>query len=239
MDDYYVNRTETPRKENGDFDFECVEALDLTLFNKHISQLLAGETVKMPKYNFRTGMREYRGTTLTMEENSVLVVEGIHGLNEKLSEAIPAEHKMKIYISPLTPMSIDDFNRIQTTDMRLLRRMVRDSQFRSHDALMTLKLWSDVRAGEEKYIFPYQSSADIIFNTTLIYEFAVLKKYAKPLLEGVPSTEKEYTNARRLLSIAELVLPLNIDDIPNNSILREFVGRSEERGGGKEGVSTC
>ena len=175
MDDYYKNRVDSPRKADGSYDFECLEAIDLELFNEHLQRLLAGEKVKMPKYNFRTGCREYRGNELQLQENSVLVIEGIHGLNEKLTPSVPAEHKIKIYVSALTPMSFDEYNRIRTTDMRLLRRMVRDSQFRSHDAETTLRTWSDVREGEEKYIFPYQSSADIIFNTTLIYEFAVLK----------------------------------------------------------------
>lgn len=185
MDDYYQERRKTPRKPDGSYDFECVEAIDLELFNDHLKRLLAGETVKIPKYNFRTGLREYRGRELTLNEKSVLIVEGIHGLNERISAVVPAENKLKVYISALTPMSLDDYNRIQTTDMRLLRRMVRDSQFRSHDALMTLKLWEDVRRGEEKYIFPFQEEADIIFNTTLVYEFAVLKKYAEPLLRSV------------------------------------------------------
>ena len=226
MDDYYQERRKTPRKPDGSYDFECVEAIDLELFNDHLKRLLAGETVKIPKYNFRTGLREYRGRELTLNEKSVLIVEGIHGLNERISAVVPAENKLKVYISALTPMSLDDYNRIQTTDMRLLRRMVRDSQFRSHDALMTLKLWEDVRRGEEKYIFPFQEEADIIFNTTLVYEFAVLKKYAEPLLRGVPVTEDVYTNAQRLLDLLSHVTPLDKELIPNNSILREFVGGS-------------
>ena len=226
MDDYYQERRKTPRKPDGSYDFECVEAIDLELFNDHLKRLLAGETVKIPKYNFRTGLREYRGRELTLNEKSVLIVEGIHGLNERISAVVPAENKLKVYISALTPMSLDDYNRIQTTDMRLLRRMVRDSQFRSHDALMTLKLWEDVRRGEEKYIFPFQEEADIIFNTTLVYEFAVLKKYAEPLLRSVPVTEDVYTNAQRLLDLLSHVTPLDKELIPNNSILREFVGGS-------------
>ena len=227
MDDYYKNRVDSPRKADGSYDFECLEAIDLELFNDHLQRLLAGEKVKMPKYNFRTGCREYRGNELQLQENSVLVIEGIHGLNEKLTPSVPAEHKIKIYVSALTPMSFDEYNRIRTTDMRLLRRMVRDSQFRSHDAETTLRTWADVRDGEEKYIFPYQSSADIIFNTTLIYEFAVLKKYAEPLLRAVPqSAGMAYTTARRLLNILSYVKPLEDEVIPNNSILREFIGGS-------------
>ena len=189
--------------------------------------MLAGEKVKLPKYNFRTGCREYRGKELQMTENSVLIVEGIHGLNERLTASIPANRKMKIYVSALTPMSFDVHNRIHTTDARLLRRMVRDSQFRSHDAVATLTLWQDVREGEEKYIFPFQCSADIIFNTTLIYELAVMKKYAVPLLEAVPRTSgKAYLTARRLLNMLYYVKEMDETSIPNNSILREFVGGS-------------
>lgn len=226
MDDYYKERMNTPKKADGSYDFESVEAIDLELFNDHLKRLLAGELVKMPKYNFRTGLREYRGRELKLDEKSVLIVEGIHGLNERISSVVPAENKLKVYISALTPMSLDDYNRIQTTDMRILRRMVRDSQFRAHDALTTLKLWNDVRRGEETYIFPFQEEADIIFNTTLIYEFAVLKKYAEPLLKGVPQTEDVYTNAQRLLSLLSHVTPLDKELIPHNSILREFVGGS-------------
>ena len=227
MDDYYKNRVDSPRKADGSYDFECLEAIDLELFNDHLQRLLAGERVKMPKYNFRTGCREYRGNELQLAENSVLVVEGIHGLNEKLTESIPKKNKIKIYVSALTPMSFDEYNRIHTTDMRLLRRMVRDSQFRSHDAEKTLSTWMDVREGEEKYIFPFQTSADIIFNTTLIYELAVLKKYAEPLLAAVPqSAGRAYTTARRLLNILRYVKTLDDSVIPNNSILREFIGGS-------------
>lgn len=227
MDDYYRNRVDTPRKADGSYDFECLEAIDLELFNDHLQKLLAGERVKMPKYNFRTGFREYRGNELQMQANSVLVVEGIHGLNEKLTASIPANKKMKIYVSALTPMSFDEHNRIHTTDARLLRRMVRDSQFRSHDAEATLTLWSDVREGEEKYIFPFQTSADVIFNTTLIYELAVLKKYAVPLLQAVPrESGKAYMTAQRLLTMLYYVKEIDDAAIPNNSILREFVGGS-------------
>lgn len=227
MDDYYLNRVDTPRKADGSYDFECLEAIDLELFNEHLQKLLAGERIKLPKYNFRTGCREYRGNELQMTDNSVLVVEGIHGLNEKLTASIPAANKMKLYVSALTPMSFDAYNRIHTTDVRLLRRMVRDSQFRSHDAEATLALWKDVREGEEKYIFPFQCSADVIFNTTLIYELAVLKKYAVPLLEAVqPSAGKAYMTAQRLLNMLYYVKQIDDTAIPNNSILREFVGGS-------------
>jgi uridine kinase len=227
MDDYYRNRVDTPRKPDGSYDFECLEAIDLELFNEHLQRLLAGERVKLPKYNFRTGCREYRGQEMQLTENAVLVVEGIHGLNEQLTAAIPAKNKLKIYVSALTPMSFDEYNRIHTTDVRLLRRIVRDSQFRSHDARATLLQWDSVREGEEQYIFPYQDGADVIFNTTLIYELAVLKKYAVPLLEAVTRTDgRAYTTANRLLKMLYFVRAIDEATIPNNSILREFVGGS-------------
>lgn len=227
MDDYYLNRVDGPRKPDGSYDFETIDAIDLPLFNDHLHKLIAGETVKVPKYNFRTGMREYRGRELQMTDRSVLLVEGIHGLNNRLTESIPTANKMKIYVSALTPMSMDEYNRINTTDMRLLRRIVRDSQFRAHDAAATLELWDSVRYGEEQYIFPFQSSADVMFNTTLIYEFAVLKKYAKPRLESVPQNAgKAYYSARRLLGLLAHVEEIDDEAIPNNSILREFIGGS-------------
>lgn len=227
MDDYYLNRVDTPRKADGSYDFETIDAIDLELFNNHLTRLLRGESVKLPKYNFRSGMREYRGREMQMHEGSVLLVEGIHGLNDKLTAAIPAENKMKIYVSALTPMSMDEYNRINTTDMRLLRRIVRDSQFRSHDAAATLNLWDSVRYGEEQYIFPYQCSADVIFNTTLIYEFAILKKYAQPRLEAVtPQAGQAYYSARRLLGLLAHVKEMDDEAIPKNSILREFIGGS-------------
>lgn len=226
MDDYFKDRHDTPRKADGSFDFESVEAVDLELFNDHLRRLLAGECVKIPKYNFRSGTREYRGREIQLGDKDVLVVEGIHALNERISESVPANNKMKIYISALTPMQLDSYNRIHTTDMRLLRRIVRDSQFRSHDALMTLKLWDDVRRGEEKYIFPFQDSADIMFNTSLVYEFAVLKKYAEPLLKQVTPDEAVYTRAQRLLELLSHVRGMDDESIPTNSILREFIGGS-------------
>lgn len=227
MDDYYLNRVDGPRKPDGSYDFETIDAIDLALFNDHLHKLIDGKSVKVPKYNFRTGMREYRGREIHMTDKSVLLIEGIHGLNDKLTASIPAENKMKIYVSALTPMSMDEYNRINTTDMRLLRRIVRDSQFRAHDAAATLELWDNVRYGEEQYIFPFQASADVMFNTTLIYEFAVLKKYAKPRLEAVtPDAGKAYYSARRLLGLLAHVEEIDDEAIPNNSILREFIGGS-------------
>ncbi len=226
MDNYYLNRRNTPKKPDGSYDFESVEAIDLPLFNEHLSRLLQGETIKLPKYNFRSGIREYRGDTIKMFANSVLVVEGIHALNDRLTASIPKFHKVKIFVSALTPLSLDDYNRIHTTDTRLLRRIVRDSQFRSHDAAMTIEMWPSVREGEEKYIFPFQEEADIFFNTSLIYELAVLKKYAEPLLKAISKTEPAYVVGKRLLDFLALISPMSDETIPNNSILREFLGGS-------------
>lgn len=227
MDNYYVNREDTPKKSDGSYDYECVEALDLEQFNADLAALMQGETVELPRYNFVTGCREYKGDRIRREENSVFVVEGIHALNPLVSASIPAENKLKIFVSALTPMSIDDYNRIHTTDLRMLRRMVRDAKFRSHDAVTTLKTWSSVREGEDRYIFPCQEEADIFFNTSLIYEPAVLRKYAMPLLASVPKEEKEaYFIARRMLGLLQLIEPLDDEAIPNNSIMKEFIGGS-------------
>ena len=227
MDNYYVNREDTPKNPDGTYDFERVDVIDIPLFNEHLGRLLRGETVMLPYYNFMTGHREYRGQTMCMKENSIFVIEGIHALNRKVTESVPDENKLKIFVSALTPMSLDAFNRIHTTDMRMLRRMVRDSKFRSHDALNTIKMWPSVRRGEEKYIFPCQEDADVFFNTSLIYEPAILRKFAVPLLQTVPREEKAaYFTARRLLRLLGLIEPLDEDMIPNNSILKEFIGGS-------------
>ena len=227
MDNYYVNREDTPKNPDGTYDFERVDVIDIPLFNEHLGRLLRGETVMLPYYNFMTGHREYRGQTMCMKENSIFVIEGIHALNRKVTESVPDENKLKIFVSALTPMSLDAFNRIHTTDLRMLRRMVRDSKFRSHDALNTIKMWPSVRRGEEKYIFPCQEDADVFFNTSLIYEPAILRKFAMPLLETVPKEEKAaYFTARRLLRLLGLIEPLDEDMIPNNSILKEFIGGS-------------
>ncbi|HBX74571.1 MAG: nucleoside kinase [Acidaminococcaceae bacterium] len=227
MDNYYVNREDTPKNPDGTYDYERVDVIDIPLFNEHLAQLLRGETVMLPYYNFMTGHREYRGQKMRMRENSVFVIEGIHALNRKVTESVPDENKLKIFVSALTPMSLDAFNRIHTTDLRMLRRMVRDSRFRSHDALDTIKMWPSVRRGEEQYIFPCQEDADIFFNTSLIYEPAILRKFAVPLLQTVPPEEKrEYFTACRLLRLLRLIEPLDEDMIPNNSILKEFIGGS-------------
>lgn len=226
LDDYFVDRAHTPRDENGDHDFEAIEAIDLELFNEHLTRLLAGEEVKIPSYNFMTGQREYRGHIIKIDKDQPLIIEGIHGLNERLSASVRRDHKVKIYISALTQLSIDCHNRIPTTDTRLIRRLVRDSQFRAHDGLQTLQLWPSVRRGEERNIFPFQEEADIMFNSALIYELAVLKKYAEPLLEKIQAEHSMYSEARRLLNFLAYFESLEDDDIPPNSILREFVGKS-------------
>lgn len=226
LDDYFVDREKTPLDENGEYDFESIEAIDLPLFNSHLARILAGEEVEMPTYNFKTGKREYRGHRIKVDKSQPLIIEGIHGLNERLTSSVPRHCKIKIYISALTQLAIDSHNRIPTTDARLIRRIVRDSEFRSHDALMTLKMWPSVRRGEERNIFPFQEEADVMFNSALIYELAVLKKYAEPLLKKVSRENPEYSEARRLLNFLEYFAPVEDDEIPHNSILREFIGKS-------------
>ena len=224
MDNYFVNRKDTPRDEDGNYDFECLEAIDVKLFNEQLTALLNGEEVSLPTFEFATGTRQYLGNFAKLKENQVLVIEGIHGLNEKLTESIPRSKKFKIYISALTALNIDDYNRISTTDSRLLRRMLRDSKYRSHSATATLKMWPSVRRGEEKYIFPYQEEADVMFNSSLVYEIAVLKTYVEPLLADVCRNEPEFSEAKRLYEFLGYFLPIEKDDIPINSIIREFIG---------------
>ena len=226
LDDYYVDREKSPRDENGNYDFECLECLDIEQFNKDMTALLNGETVDMPSFNFKTGKREYRGKKLTLGENDVLVIEGIHGLNDKLSYSLPNESKFRIYISALAPLSIDEHNPLPTTDGRLLRRMVRDARTRNTSARETLAMWYSVRRGEEKYIFPFQESADVMFNTGLVYEIAVLKTYAEPLLFQIPRDCEEYKEAKRLLKFLDYFLALPTEGIAQNSLLREFIGGS-------------
>lgn len=224
IDDYFVNRDFTPRDEYGQYDFETIDAIDLELFNEHLSELLQGKEVQLPSYNFTTGQREYKGRSIQIEKNQPLIIEGIHGLNEKLTRAVPKDNKVKIYISALTQLSIDSHNRIPTTDTRLIRRIVRDNQFRAHDALNTLKLWASVRRGEDRNIFPFQEEADIMFNSALIYELAVLKKYAQPLLEKITADQPEFSEARRLLNFLVYFEDIQDEEVPSNSILREFIG---------------
>ena len=226
LDNYYVDHSETPLDENGNPDYECIEALAVDLFNQDMLRLLNGETVEMPRFNFKTGKREYNGNMLTLGEEDILVIEGIHGLNEKMSYSLPAESKFKIYISALTSLNVDDHNRIPTTDGRLIRRMVRDARTRGASAQHTIRMWPSVRRGEEKYIFPYQEEADVMFDSALIYELAVLKQYAEPLLFSIQKGEPEYFEAKRLLKFLEYFLTIPNDDLPNNSLCREFVGGS-------------
>ncbi len=227
LDDYFVNRAETPRNERGEYDYECLEALQVDLFNQNMVDLLAGREVRLPRYNFITGNSEWQDVPMALPKGQPIIIEGIHGLNEKLSAAVPRENKFKIYISALTQLNIDAHNRIPTTDARLLRRLVRDYQFRGAYALKTLKQWPDVRAGEEKNIFPYQEEADVMFNSALIYELGVLKKYAKPLLEMIPPEEPVHAKAQRLLDFCQYFDDITAEDeIPNNSLLREFIGKS-------------
>ena len=227
LDDYFRNWEDTPRTKDGAYDFENIGALDVELFNDHLVRLLNGEEVILPHYNFLTGKREVGSEHLSIAPTSPLIVEGIHGLNEALTASVPRGKKFKIYISALTQLNIDAHNRIPTTDARLLRRMVRDYQFRGAYALKTLRQWPDVRAGEEKNIFPFQEEADAMFNSALIYELAVLKRYAVPLLEMVPHDVSEYTKANRLLDFCRCFSDITEEyDIPNNSLLREFIGKS-------------
>lgn len=226
LDDYYVDREKSPRDENGNYDFECLECLDIEQFNIDMTRLLNGETVDMPSFNFKTGKREYRGKKLKLAENDVLVIEGIHGLNDKLSYSLPSESKFRIYLSALAPLSIDEHNPLPTTDGRLLRRMVRDARTRNTSARETLAMWYSVRRGEEKYIFPFQESADVMFNSALVYEIAVLKTYAEPLLFQIPRDCEEYKEAKRLLKFLDYFLALPTEGIAQNSLAREFIGGS-------------
>ncbi len=226
VDDYFVEREKTPKDANGDYDFECLEAIDIEQFNKDMCDLLDGKEVELPTFNFKTGHREYRGNIKKLGKDDVLVIEGIHGLNDKMSYALPIESKFKIYISALTSLNIDGHNRIPTTDGRLLRRMVRDARTRGASAKRTLQMWPSVRKGEEENIFPYQESADVMFNSVLIYELALLKPYAEPLLYGICKGEPEYYEAQRLLKFLGYFLSIPNDSIPNNSLVREFIGGS-------------
>ena len=226
VDNYFVDREKTPRDENGKFDFECLEAIDVERFNEDMLALLDGKRVELPVFNFKTGLREYRGDFLQLAQDDILVIEGIHGLNDKLSYALPKESKFKIYISALTQLNIDEHNRIPTTDGRLIRRIVRDARTRGASAKDTIAMWPSVRRGEERNIFPYQEEADAMFNSALIYELACLKVYAEPLLFGIDKNEPEYVEAKRLLKFFDYFVPVPSEAVPYNSILREFIGGS-------------
>lgn len=226
LDDYFLSREQTPKKPSGEPDFESIYALDLKLINEHFTRLLNGEEVMLPTFNFKTGSREYRGGKLKLTNDMILIAEGIHGLNEVLTSEIPAENKFKIYVSALTQLNIDNHNRIPTTDVRILRRIVRDNRTRGRDAERTLLGWASVREGEDKNVFPFQEQADVMFNSTLVYELGVLKNYAEPLLKQINRSSSAYSEASRLLNFLNYFLPVDESAVPQNSIIREFIGNS-------------
>ena len=224
VDDYFVERKDTPLDENGEYDFDCLEAVDLELFRTHLNKLLKGEEIDVPEFDFLEGTKKYKGKKMKLADNQILIIEGIHCLNEELTKNIPQHKKYKIYTSALTILNMDYYNRISTTDTRLIRRIVRDYNFRGYSAKNTLATWHKVNKGEEKNIFPYQEGADTIFNTSLIYELSALKPQAMPLLETIEKSEPEYAEARKLINILRYIEPIPKEDIPGNSLLREFLG---------------
>lgn len=226
VDNYFVERKDTPRDENGKYDFECIEAIDIGLFNNHLTKLLNGEEVEVPTFDFTKGTKVYDGKKMKLAPNEVLVIEGIHCLNDKLTANISKEQKYKIYISALTVLNIDYYNRISTTDTRIIRRIVRDNQFRGYTALHTLEMWDSIKRGEEKYIFPYQEEADVMFNSSLIYELAVLKDYAMPLLAEIDNTHPVFSEAKRLYRFLSYFKSIPPELIPSHSLLKEFIGGS-------------
>ncbi len=229
LDNYFVNREETPRDENGNYDYESLYALDLKFFNEQLQALLKGEEVELPRFNFATGKREFKGDKLKIHENTILILEGIHALNPELTPQIPDANKYKVYVSALTTISLDDHNWIPTTDNRLLRRIIRDFNYRGYSAQETISRWPSVRAGEDKWIFPYQENADAMFNSALLFEFAVLRRYAEPILNAVPRNCPEYSEAYRLLKFIKYFVPVQDKEIPPTSLLREFLGGSSFR----------
>jgi len=224
LDNYYLNREDCPKDEFGNYDFETINALDCQQIQEDLKKLLAGQRVEIPSFNFQAGKREYKGNFLKLSPRDVLIMEGIHGLNEKISEGVPPSDKFKIFISALTQINMDDHNRIPTTDARLMRRMVRDLQYRGSSAANTLDMWPSVLRGESKYIYPYQEHADAFFNSALVYEMCVLKQYAEPMLFGITPDMPQYTEARRLIKFLSAFLSVPSETIPPNSILREFIG---------------
>ncbi len=224
VDNYYLNREDTPRDEFGNYDFENITAIDIELFNRDMEALLRGERINMPQFNFVTGKREYHDDYVQLEENDVLVIEGIHCLNDEMSKNIPVESKFKIYISALMMLNLDEHNRISTTDGRLIRRIVRDARSRGKGAAGTIKMWDMVRRGEEKFIFPYQESADVVFNSSMIHELFIMRQYARPLLLGIEKNAPEYSEAKRLLKFFDYIVDIPATAVPANSILREFIG---------------
>ncbi len=226
LDNYFVNREHTPRDADGDYDYESLYALDLEQFNSDLLNIIAGRTVKLPTYSFETGARYYRGDTVQLDDNSIILIEGIHGLNPELTPAIASNLKYRVYVSALTTLSIDDHNRVPTTDTRLLRRIIRDNKYRGTSALETLRRWPSVRRGESRWIFPYQENADAMFNSSLLFELGVMKKYGEELLAAVPSTAPEYSQAYRLRKFLSYFRPIRPEVIPPTSLLREFLGGS-------------
>ena len=226
LDDYFVDREKTPKDANGDYDYEALEAIDLELFNDHLRRLIGGESVDIPRYDFITGRRMQHDQPLTLDERSILIIEGIHGLNPRLTPSIPDSQKFRIYISCFTSVAMDNLSRIATTDNRLLRRLTRDYRQRGADAVSTLSRWASVRRGEEKHIFPYQENADVMLNSSLLYEISVLRPFAEKILREVPDTVPEYDEARRMLKFLDNFTPIPPDEIPPTSILREFIGGS-------------
>ena len=226
LDDYFVNRTLTPRKPDGDYDFESIHSIDLPYFNESLSRILAGEEVELPYYNFVKGEREFKGNSLKLEPHMVLVIEGTHALNPMLTAQVADSDKFRIYVSALTSIKLDYHNYISTSDNRLLRRMLRDAKYRGYSAVETIQRWPSVRKGEEDWIFPYQENADVMFNSSLFYELAVLKTHIEPILRAVPQNIKEYSEARRLLRFLEYIVPLPDDELPPTSVVREFLGGS-------------
>ena len=229
VDNYFVDRAHTPKDEKGENDYEHIEAIDLKLFHEHLRTLDEGGEIDVPSFNFHEGRREYKGTKLRLAEDQMAILEGIHGLNPRLTEVIQPPHKFKVYISALTQLNLDSSNRISTTDNRLIRRMVRDNQFRGHPALTTMGMWPSVRRGEKTWIFPYQDQADIAFNSALDYELAVLKPFVEPLLAEVKPHHEHYGEARRLQDFLRSFLVIPADLVPPTSILREFIGKSSFR----------
>ncbi|MEI6875980.1 MAG: nucleoside kinase [Spirochaetota bacterium] len=227
LDDYFVERDRTPRDENGNYDFECLEALDVAFLNEQLVHLFAGDEIELTTFNFKSGTRKSTGNKLRLKPNQILVMEGIHGLNDRLTPKVPAVQKFKVYVSALTQLNLDDHNRVSTTDNRLIRRMVRDYNFRGHTALDTLGMWASVQRGERKHIFPFQNSADAAFNSALDYELGVLKVYTEPLLKTVKPSSVEYAEAKRLQAFLENFTPIPANEVPRDSILREFIGESE------------
>ena len=226
LDDYFVDREKTPRDENGEYDYEALEAIDLEQFNDHLKRLERGESVDIPRYDFISGTRQWHDNPLQLDERSVLIVEGIHGLNPALTPGVPESRKFKIYVSCFTSVALDNVSRIATSDNRLLRRLTRDYRTRGNDALSTLARWESVRRGEEKHIFPYQENADVMFNSSLFYEISVLRRFAEPILREVPDTVPEYGEAKRMLKFLDNFIPIAPDEVPPTSILREFIGGS-------------